>query len=334
MSRISIPASVPLVMLFVISCSSEFLEGKRCAPDGGCLAGYVCRTDTNTCVIPEEPDGTAEDGGQEEDEMLCPDTDTEQIVLTDVHLLGNGAEVNVEPLEVVDVDIDFAISQAPNCGNCTNFFLFGLRGDGYGNQPLHCHRAGIPPLCPALLHGSISFDLTAPQTPGQYFLVSALVQDDSCTRAMANYYDHMQGRPAQAGSVRVAAPACRSRLFYLSDVELNGSGPELVVSAGSDVDFSSSYHAAGTDSCPQCRAMAVVGLDDSPLFCRDLGILPLCPSSDSGTLEGKIAAPSEPGTYTVRAAMYLNTSCQAAMDAYLQATPPRSATVALLEVTD
>lgn len=317
-------------------CSDYFLEGKLCAADGGCLAGYVCQPESNRCVRPAGEDAGSPDGDDEpadgDGEPACPEAPQGQLVLTDVSLNGGAAQLRAETGSRVDVVVDYSISQVNDCPQCLNLFLFGLAGPGYGNEPQHCHRAGIPPPCPAVLQGQATFDFTVPQTPGRYEIRAAVAQADDCAAAMNDYTDWMSRRAAQAAVIEAVAPACSPWLYYLNDVQLDSGGPSIAVDPDQEVDFSSDYVATGIDSCPQCRAMLVIGIDGQPQFCHDAGTLPLCPSVDQGRLQGRLTAPHQPGTYTVRVLMVANTDCSSAQAAYQSAPPDRSRTVATVTV--
>ena len=319
-------------------CSDNFLAGKLCDDDGGCLAGYVCQPEMNRCVRPDTEDAGAPDGdgepGDGDGEPACPESPQGQLVLTDVSLSGDGARLTVETGTLVNVVVDYSISQVNDCPQCVNLFLFGLAGSGYGNEPEHCHRIGIPPPCPALLQGQTSFDLTVPHTPGRYEVRAAVAQADDCPAAMDRYLDWMSRRAAQAAIIDAVAPACSAWLYYLTDVQLDSGEPSITVAPDRRVDFDSSYVAAGMDSCPQCQAMLVIGIDDEPQFCHDAGILPLYPSVDRGQLQGRLSAPHQPGSYTVRVLMVANVDCSSAMAVYRSNPPTRSRTVATITVSN
>ncbi len=295
--------------LFISGCTDDFLHGKKCTEDGQCLEGFRCDPVSQRCLRPEE--------------IFCSDQDGWQILLTDVSLSGGGSSLEVDPGESIDILVEYSVSQAVGCNRCTNEFLFGMKGAGYGHQPLLCHRIGIPPFCPDLLGGQASFDLQAPNIPGQYFLTSTVSREPNCQQAMNRFFDWMEQRMAQAADITVREPACSSGLFYLTSVSLAGGGPEASAQPSDTVPIQGRYTAARLDTCPDCAAQLVIGVDGSPQLCLELGQLPACPEPATGDVAGDLSAPADAGSYAVKVALLNAADCQGALNSY-QASPPGS----------
>lgn len=96
------------------------------------------------------------------------------ITINSVSIKGGGNAINVAKGEQVLVDVGFTITQHVDCPYCVDQILVGLAP----NSPAGCVYDGVPSSSGTTGSGTVT--ITAPTTPGLYFLRHRYAQDYSC----------------------------------------------------------------------------------------------------------------------------------------------------------
>jgi hypothetical protein len=250
----------------------------------------------------------------------------------DVQLDGGGDLVVVDPGEEVRVSLDAVLTQREGCPDCSAQLLFGLHAAGYWHEPVHCHDAGVLPPCPATEALSVWFTLTAPMTPGDYLILGSRASDASCPDAMDDYLSRVLARSELVGTLRVREPDCNPWQVYLTDVSLDGGGPEATVAPGAEVSITAGYFASQMRGCPDCLDQIIVGVGGDAQVCHDMRIIDGCPSGERGTLSGTLTAPDVSGAHLVLYGMYAHYDCDGAMQWYEDEAPGRDRAAGVIRV--
>ena len=336
-----------------LSCSADFLWGKDCDDNGRCLDGYVCDPATNSCVRPWEIDGGTDGGNDGDTDPGDGDTDPEdgdtgpgdgddncqglegaRLESLSVSFNDGGNTVTVDPGALVNISIETSVTQAEGCPSCQFLLLSGLSGESFGHLRLHCFDLAKPAICPATTDASVAFQLAAPYTPGSYQIRVIVYKNVNCVHA-SHVYESTAGQDSTlAGTLIVREPDCEAWQVYLTDVALNGEGPQAVVEAGETISFSAKYFASQMEGCPNCLDQIVVGIENDAQICEDMQIIDGCPEGKTGTISGELTAPQEAGIYYVKYMLIPEYTCEGAEEAYENDPPDRLWTTAVIQAED
>ncbi len=333
---------VVVLLGMLASCDSAFLHGKDCDEKDACLGGYVCDLSRHVCVWPNEIVG-GQTGGDELDGGAvggdgggvfdCDELATGGYRVRQVSLNGQGAYVEVDPGEDINVAMDYLATQVTGCDECMYQLVAGLWAEGYGHQEWHCFDLAKPPICPQIVSGRLVFSGRAPPTPGEYELWVTLAGEVNCLHA-SEQYAQWASRGESVARIKVREPVCEPWQLYLQDVRLNEGGPEATVEVGEELSFSARYFAAQMEGCPDCLDQIVIGIGNQAQICTDLGVINSCPEGVSGSITGTLQAPAQAGSYAIKTAMIAHWDCDGARDTYRDNPPDSEWTIGILHVQD
>ncbi|MBN2497099.1 MAG: hypothetical protein JXR96_21075 [Deltaproteobacteria bacterium] len=113
-------------------------------------------------------------------------------------LNGAGPEITVPVGASVDFSAEYFATQFTSCPSCIDQIAVGIEGDAQ-----ICKDLNIPPLCPGGATGTMTGTLTAPDSPGTYFVKSFFAAHWNCSDTMAHYENAVPGREWTYGVIHV-----------------------------------------------------------------------------------------------------------------------------------
>jgi len=128
----------------------------------------------------------------------------------------------------------------------------------------------------------------------------------------------------------VWAESCALDVFEITQVYIKSFGNFATVSVGEPVPVLYSWMLGSAKELDGADRQIVIGIDNKPGACEEVGIPDTCPAFDAGLGNANLAAPMNGGTYTVFAVATAGDTCDEAMAEY-GVTFPRMA-IGTLEV--
>ncbi len=211
---------------------------------------------------------------------------------------------------------------------------------GLGDHGSFCREVGPMPSCAASSQGTVGGFLSVPGIPGAYPVRAALLREADCAAALEEFGDTAGvvagivrvgwdcsprscvalglecgtwgdgcGYPLACGScpdgqtcshAGACETACSLGIFDVDKVKINLSGPQGSAAPGQQMPVALHWTLGNADSCDGCTRQLVVGIEDIPGTCSELGAVPACPETADGLLSVYLTAPTTAGDYTIQ----------------------------------
>ena len=314
---------------------------------GGCAASKRCTTD-----------------GQCKPLSACPGSTFEVVALP---LNGGGPVLGVGGGPVVAL-LRWRAGLSPEGADHPTQIVVGL-----GDQAMFCREVAPPHPCAAAAEDVVGGFLDVPGIPGVYPVRAALLQASDCDAALDGFGDASPrvagvirvgwdcvpkscadlglecgawgdgcGAPLACGGCPEGqdctpdgrcGTACSQGIFDVDEVQVNHSGPAGSAAPGQQLPVALHWILGNPDLCPGCARQLVIGIDDIPGTCTEIGAPPTCPETGNGLHSTWLTAPNAPGEHTIHAyAPGDDVGCDAATATY--ATNPGKLPIGTLHVTD
>ncbi len=283
-----------------------------------------------------------------------------------IDLGGQGATAAYAAWDAVSFALPYRLAAGTWCPACARQVVLGS-----GPVALACEETGKAAQCPNTTWSATGGIFTAPPVPGTYLLRAALIAEADCPSALAAFgqapsvpvglltveggcspwsceamdrecgdwgdgcggFLHCGSCPE--GFTCTAQGQCQSPcaegIFQVSEVSINGSGTAASAAPGKNAPVSLSYAVGNPEDCADCPRFLVVGLEDAPGGCKELGTPPACPATAKGSFTTPVQAPAQAGSYGVYAITTGGADCADASAKY--ASSPYRKKLGTLHVT-
>ena len=132
------------------------------------------------------------------------------------------------------------------------------------------------------------------------------------------------GKVCSDGGECETADDCTEDVFDVSQVYINGFVNTATVSVGQNAPVLFSWMLGSGKGLDGADRQIVLGVENLPELCVDVGIPETCPAFDTGLGSGTLSAPVNGGTYTVYAVATSEDFCEDALSAYGSSFPRRA----------
>ena len=183
------------------------------------------------------------------------------------------------------------------CPGCISQIVFGVSGSG----SKQCIYSGG-----GVVNSSAATTLTAPTTPGTYYIWAAPQWQYTCNDALNNTFTG-----AAVGVLEVYADPLSWGWGNVSNVTINGktNNRRVRVAPGGSLSLTESYYVnAGLAGCPGCISQIVSGIEDGSKACVYNGV-----GIASGATGATLTAPTQPGVYKIWSASSWQFNCNDAL---------------------
>ena len=184
------------------------------------------------------------------------------------------------------------------------------------------------------MSGSTVVTLTAPSTPGRYYIGFDRSQAFNCSGALGFWWNGRPGPDRYIGALEVIDPMATNGPVTISNGSVNGGGLSAVVAGGATYSLGMNYTIFSDVTCPGCIDQIEIGLTVGlPETCAFDGNAPPFPGlSSSATVS--LTAPAISGRYAIGFDRSQHFSCAQAIGigAWWNSRPGASRTVGVIVV--
>jgi hypothetical protein len=226
---------------------------------------------------------------------------------------ASGVSSTYQPGQTVSGSFSYQLNNSTSEPGVIQQILVGIVDQSGHSYGVSCAYDGTPAVCPDSTTGSYSFSFSAPSNPGNYSVIAALDMHYGCSQAMGQFPNQGSKKVLTSFSVSQPTPQC-SRNWNAG----SASGVSSTYQPGQTVSGSFSYQLNNSTSEPGVIQQILVGIVDQSgqsygVSCAYDGTPAVCPDSTSGSYSFSFSAPSNPGNYSVIAALDMHYGCSQAM---------------------
>jgi hypothetical protein len=239
--------------------------------------------------------------------LIVANPEGHSLILSKISLNDREDTITVMKGALFSVMLDFQLWSQHDCPWCVNQIVLGIDHDAQA-----CAFDDMTYVYPGY-SGTSSTVLTAPITPGTYYVRYRITQQMTCANGQANYEGGGLNQTVRiAKLVVVDASAFVTNLW---DLKMNGRGDMITSKPGETISGSVNYQIWNPSTCPSCKDQIVLGIDHDAQDCAYNGVPNLAPGkSGNGTFI--LTAPQSPGIYYVRTRSTMASSCIQGQDWY------------------
>ncbi|HEX4877405.1 MAG TPA: hypothetical protein VFV31_12095, partial [Chitinophagaceae bacterium] len=199
---------------------------------------------------------------------LTVQADCQQTATVSLNMNGAGNTIAVKPGTIIQMEMDYNLSNQSSCPTCFSQLLFG-----YENQFLGCLFDGTPGVCPTGSSGRQRYQFTAPAIPGVYKIGYNSTQDYSCKPTLY--------RPEKIMGTVEVLPDCSANATVT--LNMNSLGNAITVKPAATVNMQFSYNIS-TSGGQQRRPLKILfGYENNFGGVVYQGTPAICPASSTGT---------------------------------------------------
>ena len=110
----------------------------------------------------------------------CPDVPAGGVVVTELRLSGEGAHIEVNPLDPVAIELDYSATGEASCAGCSHQLVIGIE-----QFTLGCVFDEVPPVDATVTGQATLQTILAPINPGTYTIYSRSELQADCSGALA-----------------------------------------------------------------------------------------------------------------------------------------------------
>jgi hypothetical protein len=222
------------------------------------------------------------------------------LVLSSISLNGREDTITIMIGAQVTVMLDYQLWSQPECPWCVNQIVLGIDHDAQA-----CAFDDITYIYPGY-SGTSSTVLTAPMTPGTYYVRYRITQQLTCSNGQANYEGGELNQTVRIAKLVVVD--ANDFVTNLWDLQMNGSRDMITSKPGQPISGSVKYQIWNPSSCIGCIDQIVLGIDHDAQACAYNGVPNVAPGR-AGNSNFILTAPQSPGIYYVRTRSTMASNC-------------------------